>query len=46
VTDSGFVNLERVQIILSQLGNAEDEIFRQRQANEISFRYEHFKTLC
>ncbi|XP_046442681.1 5'-3' exoribonuclease 2 homolog isoform X1 [Daphnia pulex] len=38
VTDSGFVNLERVQIILSQLGHAEDEIFKKRQEDELSFR--------
>lgn len=38
VTDSGFVNLERVQLILAQLGHAEDEIFKKRQKDEISFR--------
>jgi 5'-3' exoribonuclease 2 len=41
VTDSGFVNLERVQIILSQLGHAEDEIFKKRQKDELSFRYKN-----
>lgn len=38
VTDSGFVNLERVQVILAQLGRAEDEIFKKRQQDELSFR--------
>lgn len=38
VTDSGFVTPERVGIILSELGLAEDEIFKKRQRDEIDFR--------
>lgn len=38
MTDSGEVNLDRVQMILRDLGFAEDEIFRQRQQRELSFR--------
>ena len=40
MTDSGFVNLDRVQIILSELGLVEDQIFKKRQQDEIEFRYE------
>ena len=39
MTDSGFVNLERVQMILHELGSVEDEIFRKRQQDELNFRY-------
>ncbi|CAG9128040.1 unnamed protein product [Plutella xylostella] len=38
LTDSGDVNLERVQVIMSELGLAEDEIFKRRQQNEINFK--------
>ncbi|CAG0879509.1 unnamed protein product [Cyprideis torosa] len=38
VTNSGLVNLSRVQVILSRLGREEDEIFRQRQQRELEFR--------
>lgn len=38
LTDSGEVNLERVQMILKDLGMVEDEIFTQRQRREIQFR--------
>lgn len=38
LTDSGDVNLDRVQLILSDLGEMEDEIFKKRQANEIAFK--------
>lgn len=38
LTDSGEVDLDRVQMILRDLGFAEDEIFRQRQRRELSFR--------
>lgn len=38
LTDSGEVNLERVQMIMRDLGLVEDEIFTQRQKREISFR--------
>ncbi|XP_046651096.1 5'-3' exoribonuclease 2-like [Daphnia pulicaria] len=36
LTDSGFVNLDRLQIILSQFGYDEDEIFQKRQMDELS----------
>lgn len=38
LTDSGRVNLKRVQLIMLDLGEVEDEIFKQRQQNELSFR--------
>ncbi|XP_044731123.1 5'-3' exoribonuclease 2 homolog [Chrysoperla carnea] len=38
ITDSGDVNLDRVQLIMSKLGEAEDEIFKRRQQNEEAFR--------
>lgn len=38
LTNSGEVNLERVQMILRDLGMVEDEIFSQRQKREIQFR--------
>lgn len=38
LTNSGEVNLERVQMILHDLGLAEDDIFTQRQKREIQFR--------
>lgn len=38
LTNSGEVNLERVQMILKDLGTVEDEIFAQRQRREIQFR--------
>ncbi|XP_071035362.1 5'-3' exoribonuclease 2 [Parasteatoda tepidariorum] len=38
VTDSGHVDLNRVQLIMNDLGEAEDEIFKRRQDNELSFR--------
>ncbi|XP_073960993.1 5'-3' exoribonuclease 2 homolog [Choristoneura fumiferana] len=38
ITDSGDVNLERVQLIMDELGRVEDEIFRRRHANELNFR--------
>ncbi|CAH2044821.1 unnamed protein product, partial [Iphiclides podalirius] len=38
VTDSGDVNLERVQLIMDELGRMEDEIFRRRHQNELNFR--------
>jgi 5'-3' exoribonuclease 2 len=39
VTDSGFVNLERVQMIMNELGRVEDQIFKKRQQDELHFRY-------
>lgn len=38
LTDSGEVNLERVQMIMRDLGMVEDEIFSQRQKREMQFR--------
>ncbi|KAK0093039.1 hypothetical protein PV326_014447 [Microctonus aethiopoides] len=38
LTDSGDVNLDRVQLILSELGEMEDEIFKKRQQNEVAFK--------
>ncbi|XP_033626841.1 5'-3' exoribonuclease 2-like isoform X2 [Asterias rubens] len=38
LTDSGMVNLDRVQLIMTDLGEAEDEIFKQRRQNELRFR--------
>lgn len=38
LTDSGDVNLERVQLIMTELGKAEDEIFKRRQQNELTFK--------
>ncbi|CAH0550389.1 unnamed protein product [Brassicogethes aeneus] len=38
LTDSGDVNLERVQMIMLELGKAEDEIFKTRQAKELQFK--------
>lgn len=38
LTCSGEVNLERVQMILHDLGLVEDEIFSQRQKREMQFR--------
>jgi len=38
LTDSGSVNLARVQLILSELGEAEDEIFKKRRQNDLDFK--------
>lgn len=38
MTDSGDVNLDRVQMIMSELGKAEDEIFKKRQQTELMFK--------
>ncbi|XP_056639488.1 5'-3' exoribonuclease 2 homolog [Diorhabda sublineata] len=38
LTDSGEVNLERVQMIMLELGKMEDEIFKNRQQNELKFK--------
>ncbi|KAG7200142.1 hypothetical protein KM043_000580 [Ampulex compressa] len=38
LTDSGDVNLDRVQMIMSDLGDMEDEIFKKRQQNELAFK--------
>jgi len=38
VTDSGNVKLDRVQLIMSDLGDMEDEIFKNRQQTELMFK--------
>lgn len=38
MTENGDVNLDRVQLIMSDLGNMEDEIFKKRQQNELAFK--------
>uniref|UniRef100_A0A8R1TXL4 5'-3' exoribonuclease n=1 Tax=Onchocerca volvulus TaxID=6282 RepID=A0A8R1TXL4_ONCVO len=38
LTDSGIVNIQRAQIILSKLGEVEDEIFKSRQEREQQFK--------
>ena len=38
MTNSGLVNPARVQMIMQDLGKAEDSIFKERQRNEISFK--------
>lgn len=38
LTDSGDVALERVEMIMTELGKAEDEIFRDRQKKEENFK--------
>ncbi|CAL1532127.1 unnamed protein product [Lymnaea stagnalis] len=38
LTDSGVVNLSRVQLVMSDLGKVEDEIFKKRRETELDFR--------
>lgn len=38
LTENGYVALNRVQLIMSELGEAEDEIFKRRQQNELNFK--------
>lgn len=38
LTNSGEVNLDRVQLILTDLGNVEDHIFKDRQRREVQFK--------
>jgi len=38
LTDSGSVNLARVQLILTELGEVEDEIFKKRRANDLDMK--------
>lgn len=38
LTDSGDVNLHRAQLILSGIGEVEDDIFKKRQQNELNYR--------
>ncbi|EDW66477.2 5'-3' exoribonuclease 2 homolog isoform X1 [Drosophila virilis] len=38
LTDSGEVNLDRVQLIMTDLGNVEDQIFKDRQRREQQYK--------
>lgn len=38
LTDSGVVALERVQLIMQELGEVEDQIFKKRREDELDFR--------
>ncbi|GFY63149.1 5'-3' exoribonuclease 2 [Trichonephila inaurata madagascariensis] len=38
VTNSGHVDLSRVQLIMTNLGEVEDEIFKKRQESELAFQ--------
>ena len=38
MTKSGFVNPNRVQLIMQELGKMEDQIFKDRQDKELSFK--------
>ncbi|KAJ8309493.1 hypothetical protein KUTeg_014367 [Tegillarca granosa] len=38
LTDSGVVNLSRVQLIMKDLGEVEDEIFKKRRETELDFK--------
>ena len=38
LTKSGFVNPDRVQLIMQELGKMEDQIFKDRQEKELSFK--------
>merc|ERR1712043_104931 len=38
ITKSGFVNPDRVQLIMQELGKMEDQIFKDRQDKELSFK--------
>ncbi|XP_069788479.1 5'-3' exoribonuclease 2 isoform X1 [Narcine bancroftii] len=38
LTENGFVNLERVQMIMTAVGEAEDNIFKKRREDDVSFR--------
>ncbi|XP_059473888.1 5'-3' exoribonuclease 2 homolog isoform X2 [Neocloeon triangulifer] len=43
LTDSGDVSLDRVQLIMTELGEAEDSIFKKRQETEKFFREKNKK---
>lgn len=38
LTENGSVNLDRVQLIMSDLGVVEDEIFKKRHQTELHFK--------
>uniref|UniRef100_A0A0K0FXX6 5'-3' exoribonuclease n=1 Tax=Strongyloides venezuelensis TaxID=75913 RepID=A0A0K0FXX6_STRVS len=38
LTDNGEVNMQRISMILAELGDSEDEIFKRRQENEQKFK--------
>ncbi|XP_052269365.1 5'-3' exoribonuclease 2-like isoform X3 [Dreissena polymorpha] len=38
LTDSGVVSLERVQLIMQDLGEVEDEIFKKRRTDDMEFK--------
>ncbi|KAK3752419.1 hypothetical protein QZH41_008621, partial [Actinostola sp. cb2023] len=38
ITKDGFVDLDRVQLVLTELGLVEDEIFKKRQQDNIQFK--------
>ncbi|XP_071484047.1 5'-3' exoribonuclease 2-like [Diadema antillarum] len=38
LTENGVVNLSRVQLMMTDLGEAEDEIFKKRRVTELGFR--------
>ena len=38
LTDSGSLNLSRVQLILTELGEVEDEIFKKRRQTDLQFK--------
>ncbi|XP_041469185.1 5'-3' exoribonuclease 2-like isoform X3 [Lytechinus variegatus] len=38
LTENGVVNLQRVQLMMTDLGEAEDEIFKKRRVTELGFR--------
>lgn len=38
LTNSGDVDLDRVQLIMTDLGNVEDQIFKERQKRELQFK--------
>jgi 5'-3' exonuclease len=38
LTEDGEMNIQRVQMIMTELGKAEDEIFTQRQMRELKFK--------